>query len=188
MQLQIFTKEKALAPKYLGIHNILNITSTTKVNILSTDAQRVGLWIETRRASAAVIIMVYNAYVLQRIRYYAPYLTSSLEEMKEKLDKPVQKLLRRITKKHDIFLNETTPSAEEDGGTRTQMPDRHHNINDDVTHPQSAAAIGRCSQRSSGTTNEAQTTALGPISRWTTASANSRHTKLLGTLPTAAPG
>ena len=35
VQLQISTKEEAVALKYIGIHNILNNTSTTQLNILS---------------------------------------------------------------------------------------------------------------------------------------------------------
>ena len=75
VQRQISTRDEALALKYLGIHNILNNTSTTQLNRLSTDTQRVGLQIATRRASTAVKIMVYNALVLPRIRFYAPHLT-----------------------------------------------------------------------------------------------------------------
>ena len=93
MQLQISIIEEALAIKYLGIHNILNNSSTTQLNILSTDTQRVALRIATRRASAAVKIMVYNSYVPPRICYYAPHATSSLERMKVKLDKPAQNFL-----------------------------------------------------------------------------------------------
>ena len=54
VQLQISTKEEVLALKNLGIHHILNNTSTTQLNILSTYTQRVALRIATRRASAPV--------------------------------------------------------------------------------------------------------------------------------------
>ena len=54
VQLQISTKEEALAQKYLGIHNILNNTSTTQLKILSTDTQKVAMMIASRRASAQV--------------------------------------------------------------------------------------------------------------------------------------
>ena len=64
VQLQISTKEEAFAIKYPGIHNILNNRSTSQLNILSTDTQRVGLRIASRRASAQVKIMVYNAFGL----------------------------------------------------------------------------------------------------------------------------
>ena len=64
VHLQISKKEESLALKYLGINNILNNTSTTQLNILSTDTRRVTLRTATRRAKAAIKIMVYNSYVL----------------------------------------------------------------------------------------------------------------------------
>ena len=65
------TKEEALALKYLGIHNIFNNTSTTQLNLLSTDTQRVARRIATRTASSAVKIRVYNSFFFSRIGNYA---------------------------------------------------------------------------------------------------------------------
>ena len=83
--------------KYMAINNILNNTSSTQPDILSNDTQRLALRIATRRAPAIIKAMVYNQYVLPRICYYAPLLKSSSEEMRGKINKPVQQLLRKIT-------------------------------------------------------------------------------------------
>ena len=47
----------------------------------------------------------FNKYVLPRISYYAPNLTISLEEMRENIENPGQKLLRKISKKYAILPN-----------------------------------------------------------------------------------
>ena len=41
--------------------------------------------------------MVYNMYALARIRYYGPHLTSSIEDMRKRLEKPIHNLLRNIS-------------------------------------------------------------------------------------------
>ena len=95
LPLQVPTRHDVLALKYLGIQNILYNTSTTQLDILSTDTQRQALWIATRGATPTTKAMVYNMFVLTRIGY-APRLTSSLKDVREKLDKPVQKPLRNL--------------------------------------------------------------------------------------------
>ena len=81
--------------KYLDIHNIPNNSSSTELDILSNDTQRLALRIAARRASSIVKALVYNQYVLPRIRNHAPHLTSSLERLRGKIDQPEQRLLRK---------------------------------------------------------------------------------------------
>ena len=91
--------------KYLGIHNILNNTSKTQLDILSIDTQQVAIRIASRRASATVQAMVYNMYALARIRY-GPHLTSSLDDMRRMVDKPIQMILRKISSNMTSFPTE----------------------------------------------------------------------------------
>ena len=82
--------------KFLGIQNILNKTSTTQLDILGEDTQRLALRIATRRAAPTTKMKVYNMHELPRIGYFAPHLTSSLKYIRKQLDKPVQNLLRNL--------------------------------------------------------------------------------------------
>ena len=50
--------------------------------------------------------MVYNMYALAMIRYYGPYLTSSLEYMRKRQNKPIQRLLRKLTNNMKSFPTE----------------------------------------------------------------------------------
>ena len=62
------------------------------------------LRIATRMATLTTKAMVYsNMFVLQRIGYYPPHLTSSLKDMRGKLDEPVQKLLRNLSSNMPSF-------------------------------------------------------------------------------------
>ena len=106
VQLQVSTRHAALALKYLGIHNILNNTSTAQLYILSRNTHRIAIRIASRRASATVKAMVYNMYALARIQYYGPHLTSSLEDMRKRLDKPIQKILRKLSNNMSSFPTE----------------------------------------------------------------------------------
>ena len=67
------------------------------MDILSRDTQRVVIRIASRRASATAKVMVYNMSALARIRHCGPHQTSSLEDMRKIFDKPIQKLLRKLS-------------------------------------------------------------------------------------------
>ena len=70
-------------------HSILYNILSTQQNILSKDTQILALKISMRMAEATAKAKAYNDYVVARIRYYAPHLTSSLT----KSDKAIQSLL-----------------------------------------------------------------------------------------------
>ena len=83
--------------------------------------------ITLRRASATIKAMVYNMYALARIRKYGPLLTSSLDDMRRMLDKPIPKLLRKISNNMTSFPTELQyiPKTMADLGFK--CPNRHHN-------------------------------------------------------------
>ena len=91
--LQVHRRDWTPQTVHQGIHN----TSKTQLDILSIETQRIAMRIASRRASATVKAMANNMYSLARIRYYGPHLTSSLDDMRKMLDKPIQKLLRKIS-------------------------------------------------------------------------------------------
>ena len=64
VQLQVSIEWETLALKCLDINIILNNTSSTQLDILSNDSQRLTLRIATKRASATVEAIYYNQYVL----------------------------------------------------------------------------------------------------------------------------
>ena len=105
VQLQISAREAALALKYLRIHNILNNTSTTQLDILIRDTQRVAIRIQLRRASAT-----------------EPQLTSSLNDMKKKLDKPIQKLLRKLSNNMTSFPTKLLYTSKKMAGLGFKRP------------------------------------------------------------------
>ena len=120
--------------------------------------------IATRSASAAVKKMVYNLFVLPRIGYDAPHLTSSLDEMRVKLDKPAQKLLRRISNNMTSFPTKLLHLPSKMAGLGLKCPTGIFATTTKITYPQSATPIGRCSQHSGGATKETaetQTTTVG---------------------------
>ena len=97
IQLQVSTRQDALALKYLRIQNMLNKKSSTQLDKCSKNAQRQVIRIATRRTTATAKAKLYNMYVLSMIAYYAPHLTSSLKDKGGKLDKSVQILFINIS-------------------------------------------------------------------------------------------
>ena len=121
-QTNIPTQQAALALKYVGIHNILNNTLTTQLDIPSRYTQRVVIRIASLRASGTVKAMIYSTYALTRIRFYGPPLISSLEDTKKTLDKPIQKLLRQLSNNMTSFSKELLYITKKMIGIRFKCP------------------------------------------------------------------
>ena len=99
--------------------------------------------------------------VLPRIGYYAPHLASSLNDMSEKLDKPVQKLLRNLSSNMPSFPTKLRHIPKNMSGLEFKFP------TDTITttKTQSTPTVERCNKHNSGDADE---TAMGKIPRRTT--------------------
>ena len=57
-----------------------------QLDMLSKYTQEVTLRIAIKKTSAMIKAMVYDAYVLARLLYFKPHLTSTLGDIQEKID------------------------------------------------------------------------------------------------------
>eukprot|EP01032_Pedospumella_encystans_P017983 gene17983-20484_t len=109
LPVELSTNKQPLQLKYLGPTFDLDNSSHTLLEYLSTHISNQCNRIITRRASVKTKLTVVQSSTYGRLRYFMPHLTNSLKDLQTKLDKPIEKFYRQLTRNMHSHPNSLLP-------------------------------------------------------------------------------